>query len=62
MPMPRSQTLASLLSEITERHPAREAVVAGATRLSYRQLADEVERTARGLRALGVRRVTRWPC
>ena len=33
-----------------------EPVVAGTTRLSYRQLADEVERTARGLHALGVRR------
>lgn len=54
--LPRSFTIAQLLIEQTERFGDREAFVAGAVRLTYRQLRQEVLRVARGLHALGVRR------
>ena len=43
MPMPRSRTLGSLLSEISERCPADEAVVAGLAALFVCLLAKEMK-------------------
>lgn len=54
--LPRSVTIPQLLQEQSERFADREALVAGTHRLNYRQLREEVLRTARGLHALGVRR------
>jgi fatty-acyl-CoA synthase len=54
--MPSSRTIPALLDEQAEKFGAREAFVAGAKRLSYAGLRDEVRRTAKGLAALGVRR------
>ena len=54
--LPRSVTIPQLLQEQADRFADREAVVAGVHRLNYRQLREEVLRTARGLHALGVRR------
>ncbi len=55
-PLPSSETIAQLLIELDERFGDREAFVAGARRLTYRQLRQEVMRTAAGLAALGVKR------
>lgn len=55
-PMPSSLTIPALMRELEQRFGEREALVAGAHRLSYRQLRQEVLRTAAGLHALGVRR------
>lgn len=52
--MPDSRTIPALLAEQALRLGPREAVVAGALRLSYARLRDEVLRAARGLCALGV--------
>lgn len=56
MPPPASQTIPRLLVEQAGRFGDREAIVAGAHRLSYASLLREVRQTARGLHALGVRR------
>ena len=52
--MPASRTIPALLDEQTEKFSEREAIVAGAQRLSYRALRAEVRRTAKGLMALGI--------
>jgi fatty-acyl-CoA synthase len=54
--IPASRTIPRLLAELAGRFGDREAIVAGAHRLSYAQLRQEVLRTARGLHALGVRK------
>lgn len=54
--MPTSTTIPALLQEAVERFGDREAIVAGARRLSYRQLVQEARRMAKGLAAAGVRR------
>lgn len=56
MKMPESRTAAGLLDELAARFGAREAVVAGDERLSWREFADAAQACARGLHALGVRR------
>ena len=53
---PDAKTIPDLLDELAERYPDQEALVGGETRLSYRELRDEVRRLAKGLHALGVRR------
>lgn len=55
-PPPSSTTIPALLKELGERFGDREALVAGTRRLTYHQLIQEVQRTAKGLAALGVRR------
>jgi acyl-CoA ligase (AMP-forming) (exosortase A-associated) len=45
-----------LLRESSQRTPDKEALVHGEERLSYRELADRVERLAAGLQAAGLRR------
>jgi fatty-acyl-CoA synthase len=55
-PLPSSETIPDLLIELDQRFGDREAFVAGARRLTYRQLRQEVMRTAAGLAALGVQR------
>ncbi|MFD0666285.1 class I adenylate-forming enzyme family protein [Ramlibacter sp. MAHUQ-53] len=55
-PTPSSETIPALLGELAQRFGEREAFVAGERRLTYRQLRQEVMRTAAGLAALGVRR------
>ena len=54
--MPFSRTIPALLDEQAEKFGEREAIVAGAQRLSYYALRQEVRRTAKGLMALGVKR------
>ena len=49
-------TLTADLLAAAERHPDREAVVAGDARVTYAQLAEAVDRCAGGLAAAGVRR------
>lgn len=49
-----SMTLASILAESALRHPDREAVVLGDTRISYAQLWEETRRYAAVLQANGV--------
>lgn len=55
-PAPSGQTIPALLVELEQRFGEREAFVAGARRLTYRQLREQVMRTAAGLAALGVQR------
>src|SRR5712692_12080208 len=54
--MPESRTVPDLIDELSRRFPEREALVGSGRRYTYRQLRDEMRRTARGLHALGVRR------
>ena len=54
--MPSSRTIPALLDEQAVKFGDREALVAGAQRLSYSTLRDEVRRIAKGLVALGVKR------
>lgn len=54
--MPVSRTIPELLEEQVEKFGEREAIVAGAQRLSYKALRAEVLRTAKGLMTLGVQR------
>ena len=54
--MPSSRTIPALLDEQAAKFGGREAFVAGAQRLTYSSLRQEVRRTARGLMALGVKR------
>lgn len=54
--MPEARTIPALIDEMATRFGDREAVVAGAHRLSYRVFRDEVRRTAKGLMAMGVMR------
>ena len=56
MPLPASQTIPRLLVEQAGRFGEREAIVAGAHRLTYNSLLDQVRLAARGLHALGVRK------
>lgn len=56
MEAPRSRTLPGLLDELAARHPDREAVVAGAERLTYAQYRSRVRALAKGLLRLGVER------
>ena len=53
---PASVTIPALLDEQAQRFGEREAVVAGAQRLTYAALRSAVRRTAKGLMALGVTR------
>ena len=53
---PDAKTIPDLLDELADRYPDHEALVGGETRLSYRELREEVRRLAKGLHALGVRR------
>ncbi|MCW5256025.1 (2,3-dihydroxybenzoyl)adenylate synthase [Verminephrobacter aporrectodeae subsp. tuberculatae] len=48
------QSFAELLTEITQRHGERTAVVAGDTRWSYRQFEAQTLRLARGFAAIGI--------
>ncbi|MEX5635136.1 (2,3-dihydroxybenzoyl)adenylate synthase [Parafrankia sp. FMc2] len=50
------QTLSEMLFATAERHPDKLAVIDRETRLSYRQLTDEVLRLAAGLQDLGLGR------
>ena len=52
----RDETIFEALSEMAARHPAGEALVVRhqSARLSYRELKDRVEQTARGLVGLGL--------
>ncbi|MEZ5740522.1 MAG: class I adenylate-forming enzyme family protein [Burkholderiaceae bacterium] len=52
---PRPRSIHALLETAVLRAPDAEAVVAGATRLSYRALEREVGRLSAGLRAMGLR-------
>lgn len=54
MTSPRTFNLADLFDIAAEAVPDREAVVMGATRLSYRQLADRVSRLASWLHGQGI--------
>jgi fatty-acyl-CoA synthase len=54
--MPSSQTIPALLEEQSLRFGDREAVVAGATRLTYQALRHAVRRAAKGFVAIGVQR------
>ena len=56
--LPSSRTLGDLLDEMAARHPAREAIVCGGLRLTYRALQDRVDQLARAFLRLGVRRGT----
>ncbi len=49
-------TLAQLLERAARRRPSADAVVDGARRLSYEDLAGQVARLARGFARLGVTR------
>jgi len=53
---PRPPSLNALLDAAVARHPAGEALVAGALRLDYAGLGRDVERVAAGLAALGIGR------
>jgi acyl-CoA synthetase (AMP-forming)/AMP-acid ligase II len=57
------RTIPALLEQAASRHADRPAFVDGGTTLTYAQLADEVVRVSRGLRAIGVQpgdRVAVW--
>lgn len=54
--MPTSRTIPALLDEQVAKFGQREAFVAGAQRLTYGMLREEVRRVAKGLAALGVQR------
>ncbi|MCY4481018.1 MAG: AMP-binding protein [Rhodospirillales bacterium] len=56
MQPPDAKTIPDLLDELAARYPDHEALVGGETRLTYRELREEVRRLAKGLHALGVRR------
>jgi len=56
MQAPYSRTLYDLLCEQAERHPDREAVVSGKSRLTYAQLRERAAIVASGLRARGLAR------
>ncbi|MFI0408057.1 (2,3-dihydroxybenzoyl)adenylate synthase [Actinomadura sp. 3N508] len=51
----RGETFGALLARLAAEHAARTAVVAGPSRLTYRQLDDRASRLAAGLAELGVR-------
>src|SRR5262249_44280138 len=53
---PRSVTLARLLALAAERRPEAIAIVDGACRLTYADLATQAETMGRGLRGLGISR------
>lgn len=50
------QTLAEMLFEVVGRHPSRTAVIAGRTRISYRELGERTLQFAAGFAHLGIRR------
>ena len=52
--MPVSRTIPALLDEQAKKFAEREAIIAGAQRLSYMALRAEVRRAAKGLMALGI--------
>ena len=54
--MPTSRTIPRLIDELAARYAARDALVGGAQRYTYRSLRDEVRAFAKGLQALGVRK------
>ena len=56
MPQWTAQTLADVLNRNAELMPQQEALTIGERRLMYGELAERVEETVRGLRALGVKR------
>src|ERR1043165_5671569 len=56
MPQWNAQTLADVVTRNAELMPQQEALMIGERRLTYGELAERVEETARGLRALGIRR------
>src|SRR5258707_9324646 len=56
MEIPASRTIPDLLHEMAGRFPDREAIVAAPARYTYAGLLDEVQRFAKGLHALGLRR------
>jgi fatty-acyl-CoA synthase len=61
------KTIGQVLADSVERNPAGDALVSRhqAVRLSYRELQENAERTARGLWGLGIRpgdRVGMWAC
>ena len=51
-----NKTVGEMLEEASTRHPEREAIVFRDERISYREFKRQVDRLARGLSALGVRR------
>src|SRR5947208_1592487 len=53
---PLAKTLPDLLQEMADRHPDREAIVDGETRLTYLQLHHDVTDFARGLQSIGIGR------
>ncbi|EDQ34799.1 Acyl-CoA synthetase (AMP-forming)/AMP-acid ligase II [Hoeflea phototrophica DFL-43] len=50
----RPRNVHAMLASAVARHPRRQALICGETRLSYAELDDEVGRVAAGLAALGV--------
>ncbi|MET0341935.1 MAG: amino acid adenylation domain-containing protein [Polyangiales bacterium] len=55
-PFPRDLTVHQLFAEAAAGHPEKVAVIAGGTRVRYRELAERASRLAAVLRAEGVRR------
>ena len=61
--MTEAKTLWGALRQAADRHPDRDAILAGDRRIPYGELAAEVERVATGFYALGIRpgdRVAVW--
>jgi fatty-acyl-CoA synthase len=58
------QTVGDLLDEMAERYPDHEAVVYGdfPFRKTYSQFRDTCNQVAKGLMAMGVKKVIMWPC
>jgi fatty-acyl-CoA synthase len=52
----RGKTVGQMLDEVAARAPEREAIVFGEERIGYRELSRRVDRLARGLLALGIRK------
>lgn len=56
MPLWNAQPLADALARNAELFPLQQALVIGDSRLTYGELSDKANETARGLRALGIKR------
>ena len=53
-------TYGELVNRAATRYGDKEFMVFAGQRWSFRQVRVEIDRTARGLMALGISRVTRW--
>lgn len=54
MPIPNARTVPTLLAELAQTYPDREALVARTRRFTYASLQEEVRSFAKGLSAMGV--------